>query len=53
MIEALCHFLSKWQKARDGGALAAESMLGFRQREMKGELGEEQALKHFDRGTEK
>ena len=52
LVEALCHFLSKWQKGGNGVALAAESVLGFHQREMKGELGEEQALKHLDRGTE-
>ena len=52
LVEALCHFLNKWQKGRCCGALAAEAVLGFRKREMEGELRKEQALKHLDRGAE-
>ena len=32
--------------------MAAETMLGVRNREMEGELGEEEALKHLDRWRE-
>ena len=52
LVESLCHPLGEWQKGGGGGVLAAEAVLGIREREVEGELGEEQALKHLDRGRE-
>ena len=52
MIEPRGYLVGEWEEGRGGGTGRSETVLGFREGEVVGELGKEESLKDLDCGTE-